>query len=291
MIKATLGLKGRYKMQVSKNGIITRETGWFDNLITDLGLNTVATDDFMRYCLVGSSNTAPQNSDTALGTLIAAVDNGAYSVSLDTTNRYGIYRKTFTFSNGSAAGNISEVGVGHGNTGTVLFSRALVLDAQGNPTTITVQSDEDLVVVYELWVKQPTGDFTDTVNGKNITIRAANVGSTDAANGWGGGTIRMIPHSLTYAYDGSIGAITSLPSGNSSPNNSYTTAPYVADSHERSADATFGTGAANFDIKSFSWRFGPSLWQMEMDTPITKNSLQTFKFGMGVRWARDNGPS
>lgn len=297
MINMPVGLKGRYKLQVKKAGKILRESGWSDNLITDLGLNLIASSysTFMRYCHVGDGNTAPANSDTALAGFVAGADgNSGVDASLDTTNRYAIVSKTYTFSNGAAAGNIAEVGVGSAASGTVLFSRALVLDTQKNPTTITVQSDEDLVVIYELWIKQPTGDFTDTVGGKNITIRACNVDSTASNNSWGAVSIDaagMYPGALAYAYDGVIGAITGMPSGTSGSTSLKVVDDYVADSHERTCTFTFGVSSANFAIKSFLWKFGISAWQMEIDTTITKNNTQTFKLGVRISWSRDNGPS
>ena len=293
MINMPLGLKGRYKLQVKKAGEVVNESGWSDNLVTDLGLNIIAEyyNVFMRYCHVGDGNTAPANSDTALAGFVAGVDGGdSVTTTLDTTNRYAIVSKTYTFSNGAAAGNIAEVGVGRAASGTVLFSRALVLDTQKNPTTITVQSDEDLVVIYELWIKQPTGDFTDTVDGKNITIRACNVGT----NSWVASAISavgMILGSFTYAFTGGIGAITGEPSGSSDSSGSRVDDSYVADSHERTGTITFQTNDANFAIKSFAWKFGIGYWQMEMDTPIIKNNTQTFKLGVRISWSRDSGPA
>ena len=55
---------------------------------------------------------------------------------------------TWRFGQGVAAGNISEVGLGWGNSN--LWNRALIKDANGNPTTITVLSDEYLDVVSEI---------------------------------------------------------------------------------------------------------------------------------------------
>lgn len=297
MINMPLGLKGRYKLQVKKAGEVVNESGWSDNLVTDLGLNIIAEyySWFMRYCHVGDGNTVPANSDTALAGFVAGVDGGnSVTTTLDTTNRYAIVSKTYTFSNGAAAGNIAEVGVGRAASGTVLFSRALVLDTQKNPTTITVQSDEDLVVIYELWIKQPTGDFTDTVDGKNITIRACNVGSLDGNNGWGASSISGAGMSITgftYVYTGGIGSITGEPSGTRSYTYGGVLDDYVADSHTRTALVTFGINEANFAMKSFVWKFGIGRWQMEMDTPITKNNTQTFKLGIRISWSRDSGPA
>lgn len=293
-----LAMRGRYQLRVIKDGIVQRQTGWFDNLITDLGLNLFTTSAvWSDWCQVGSSSTTPAFTDTALGSRIAGVQNTiSFTSSIDATNRYLILTKSFTFSAGAAAGNIAEVGVGTAGTGSVLFSRALVLDSGGNPTTITVLAGEDLVVVYQLWVKQPTGDFVGDVGGNAVTTRASNVNDTSSA-GWAANSrqqaVPYVANASCVAYTGTIGGITAAPSGTSSSNTfaGVAVTSYVADSHERIGSFTFTTSQANLAIKSFRWAFGPTQWQTEVADAITKNNTQTFRFGVKLSWSRDSGPA
>lgn len=160
MNKISMGLKGRYKLIVRKqDGSVARETDWFDNLITDAGLNRIGSGGF-EYCHVGSGSNAPSVLDTGLQTFIgstAAVHDRKFRVDA-TGEKYGACIRTYRFAAGVATGNISEVGISWTNTTGNLFSRALVLDGLGSPISITVLSDEVLDVVYELRLYPPMAD-------------------------------------------------------------------------------------------------------------------------------------
>ena len=160
MNKISMGLKGRYKLIVRKqDGSVARETDWFDNLITDAGLNRIGSGGF-AYCHVGSGSNAPSVLDTGLQTFIgstAAVQDQKFRVDA-TGEKYGACVRTYRFAAGVATGNISEVGISWSNLTGSLFSRALVLDGSGSPISITVLSDEVLDVVYELRLYPPLVD-------------------------------------------------------------------------------------------------------------------------------------
>lgn len=299
-VKVDVSLSGRYKLKVFKSGVLQRETGWFDNLITNGGLDSITQQTApFRYAQVGTGSATPAFTDTALASRITFADGGVStsSESFDTTNRYLRLNWTYTFSGGSAAGNIAEVGIDHNTAGTTLFSRALVLDSFGNPTTITVLSDEDLVVVYQLQIKQPTVDFTGSISGNTYTIRASRV-ATSADPGWVAGGTReqfvVVANSNIYtAYTGTIGTITGFPSGTASnaSGGAVVNSAYTPGSYQREGKITWSTAQANFDIKSFAWAFGPTYWQMELGTAITKTSSQTFRLGVTLAWGRDSGPA
>ena len=66
---------------------------------------------------------------------------------------------------GDIIGNISEVGVKIGPTiGSTVDSRALIVDSQGNPTTITVTSEDKLVISYTLKYIIPTQQHVSVVD-------------------------------------------------------------------------------------------------------------------------------
>lgn len=299
-INANVGVRGRYRLHVMKDGRTLRETPWFDNLLTNLGMNQMGNSSgWCRYGQVGSSSTTPVFTDTQLGSRIAGSDSGAFSFErfrIESGLRYAVHTKVFTFLNGAAAGNIAEVGVSNNLLGTQLSSRALVLDSGGTPTTITVLADEDLVVVWEFWVKQPAVDFSSAASGKTINIRAAMVDATSgdgAWNGAGGSPFFFLSASYSNrAYTGSIGALTSRPSGTSYLATSVVNNSYVADSYTRTGRLTWDTTTANAAIKSFAWIHGISSWQCELDSALpVKTNTQTLRLDVSVTWSRDSGPA
>ena len=225
---------------------------WFPNLITDGGLDRYGTtNDWLGWCQVGSGSATPAFLDTALASRIAGTSNvaGAQTTGAQASSPYYTWRrKTFRFAAGLAAGNISEVGVGWSEVGN-LFSRALVLDAQGNPTTITVLADEVLDVTYEFRCYAPASDTSGTItlDGANYDwlARAANVTSTDEFAGW------LVPRSAALnpeglathlAFEGGIGAITSAPGGASVGGLGTSDAAYSIGSHSRQGTITCGLG-------------------------------------------------
>lgn len=293
-------VKGRYRMLVGKGDSIRIDTDWFDNLITDVGLDNMATiKAWAAYCSVGSSSTTPQFTDTQLGSRVATAQSpgsdGRYDgFRIDVENRYAVYRWTYTFPNGAAAGNLAELGVGPSNVGLNISSRARILDSGGTPTTITVLSDEDLVVVWEFFVKQPTTDFSDTLDVRTATTRAARVNAANGAGSWNGLPTDAAFNALAArSFTGAIADITSEPSGLIASSTSGPLTAYVPGSHNRSAALTWGAGVANGQIvRSIQWNFGLSAWQTEFDPPIpAKDNTQTLRVTVNISWGRDSGPA
>lgn len=143
---------------------------WFPNLITNAGLDFLGTTGstyVQGFCRVGSGNTAPANTNTALVAQVAV--SNTQQASSHGVNRTGTFyawrRSTIRFvagSMGASPVNLAEVGVSPAGTGS-LFSRALILDGGGVPTTIAVQPDEVLDVTYELRLYPVLADATGTV--------------------------------------------------------------------------------------------------------------------------------
>ena len=163
----------RFKLVARKASTeeITRETEWFKNIVLDTGLNRMSVGTWIDRVRVGSGNSTPVASQTQLDNTIASTTTlfGSGSVSKQTTTSpyYEAVKLTYRFAEGVAAGNISEVGCGWG-TGLALWNRALVKDLNGNPTTITVLSDEFLDVIVEVRY-YPTQSFSGSFNLLNKT--------------------------------------------------------------------------------------------------------------------------
>lgn len=183
-LQSTIG--GRYRFEVRREDHSIKEEYEFDNLITDGGFTYVQSNAIslaVQYCRVGSGSTTPSVSDTQLVSQVASATNTSSTTSALTSSPYtSSYTVTYQFALGAAAGNLSEVGVGWAATGTTLYSRALILDGLGNPTTITVLSNEYLYVYYTAYINPPLTDGTGTltISGTSYTwtSRAANAGNT-----------------------------------------------------------------------------------------------------------------
>lgn len=159
--KIDTALGARFKLIARKrDGSIARETCWFLNKVLTTGLNRMSAGGWINRCCVGSGNSTPLASQTALDSFIAsttAIQSTSSATQLTVEPIYYSATNVWRFAEGVAAGNISEVGMGWANTS--LWNRALVKDLAGNPTTLTVLSDEVLDVVAEIRV-YPKMNFT-----------------------------------------------------------------------------------------------------------------------------------
>lgn len=291
-------LAGYYKVQVfGRDGDLRRELDWFPNLITDNGLELYANQNsLITFCSVGTGNTAPAVTDTSLQTWVAGTQTSAGSSNGNSGSApyYGYYRRTYRFAEGAAAGNLAEVGIGPLTNGTNLFSRALLLDGGGSPTTITVAADEILEVTYELRNYVPTGtttpSVTDLTTGVNhsLTVRAAAAA----------GSSTWIPLIGTFtpgttsavAYNGSIGAtITDSPSGTADSSSSSVVSTYAALSHKRVVTSTWDLDDGNFTITALLLRPTNSAggsFQVGISPGVAKTSVKKFTVVWEFSWAR-----
>lgn len=136
---------------VNKNGNVKEYEG-FPNLLTN---TFFAQSNTESYCGVGSGTTPPTNSDnnleSAIGTRV--LDQGGTSI---TSANLGsnIYEFTgeyvYKFPLGGIVGNVSELCIFGASSGSNAFSRALILDAVGDPLVIPVTIDEQLIITWNL---------------------------------------------------------------------------------------------------------------------------------------------
>ena len=158
-------LAGRVKLQISGGERGTIDYPWQDNMILDQGFEYLITGraDALGYFGVGSSSQVVQPTDTGLIAPIAFTSaNDFADQGWDAEGGFGWSRVVRSFARGAAAGNISELTTGYSSNNTSATARALVRDALGNPTTITVLSDEVLTITWE-WRKWWTVGQPNTV--------------------------------------------------------------------------------------------------------------------------------
>lgn len=161
-----------------------------------------------------------------------------------------------------------------------LGSRSLFLDSGGSPTTVTVLSDEILQVYYEFRIYYPQTDIntsivdsTTSVN-HTVVIRPANVDENNSA--WNPSrALGYTSSQLCKAYTGSLGSVTSEPSGsNIGQSTAAVKDSYVSGSYTRSAKYSFALASANdaSGIPSVLFRFGATEWQASFSPAIAKDS-------------------
>ncbi|NCC40474.1 MAG: hypothetical protein EOM21_13660 [Gammaproteobacteria bacterium] len=288
-------LTGRYRLRVLRPDGQTRlDTGWFDNLVVDGGLNQIGLGSFLTHCSVGTSNQVPAVTNSALighvattSTILSQSASAAQSAPY-----YGSRAVRWRFAAGTATGNLSEVGVGWSSA---LFSRALIVDDLGDPTTITVLADEALDVTYELRNFAPVDDieFTATIAGvsRDCIVRACNATSGSITSGWGisGSAIALSSSSPIIAYNGTLGTVVQSPNGTAANASSTSNAAYVGNSLEKgfSADWQLANGNLSGGISCIRLATnGLGTFQIGFDPPIAKTDTNTLSMTFKVAWGR-----
>lgn len=257
-------------------------------------MGTVST--YLDYCAVGSSSSSPKNSDTTIGSLIAYTNTTFTSnvIAFSGAEPYYTYtRRSFTFGTGGAVGNISEVTIGGSTNGTNIFSRALILDGNGNPTTITVLSDETLYVTYELRTYPPTDQFTGSVVLDGVTYNYVAMScNIDSIAYWqippASSGERNFSSAYTNGCTGSIIDILSIPSGNSYSATSISVSTYVNGYFYVDHTVVFGLTAGNdaSGLKTIYVRQGSTTFQYEFTPAIPKTHDKILTLVFRHSWGR-----
>lgn len=315
-----LGVKGHFHLTAINSETGTeRELADFDNLIVNAGLDMIAVipsgyDTPRGGCSVGTGNTPAAAGDTVMEAFLAGTDNvlsTTFASNLTTTPYYADSIYTYQFATGVAAGNLTEIGIVATNSATPtssapLFAHSLILDSMGNPTTITILSNEILNVVYTFRVLVPdtdiTGTFTLTIDGTDTsfsyTIRPSEVsGVTVGLDWWFGpstilGTYRQGTNWNSECFQGfAFGPLSGDPTYSHdsfiSPGNeslqSYTTGTYTI---ANTVLWTLTQGNFTPGIDGFQWGMYPLVWQMSVSPDIAKNSNQQLTMHFSVSWTR-----
>lgn len=285
----------RFKLVAHKgDGVPTKETEWFNNIVLDAGLARMSVGTWIDRCCVGTGNTTPAVTQTALASFLASttsINATTTSIQTSATPYYRSVTITWRFSMGVAAGNISEVGMGWANTN--LWNRALVLDANGNPTTITVLSDEYLDVVAEIR-EYPT---LSTTGSFNLVDKAGAIKSTHSYTG----SPLMLSASATFAkITSTIFAVYSGVKNDSVISNpttqigttSTSTVTYPT-STSTQAIWTLALATANGTHQSFLLQMdglaGSFYYKFQISPTITKTSAQIMTYTTTMTWGRYTG--
>lgn len=309
LVTLTTELAGRFRLRkgvVMPDGSekITGGTDWFDNLITNRGMNAIGelasgSGSILVACQVGTGSATPTFADTTLSNRIAT------TTTVQSTNssivvgppRYGRRTIVFRFAQGAAAGNLTEVGISYQTTANgLLYSRALIQDASGNPTVLTVLPTEFLDVEYETRLYIPTGDSTFSILvGGTPTVVTGRVALNGNPSAWCDG----IPHLKSmggplfsqFLYSGALGAESSGPAGLIGNSLGYSTgmAPYVPDSYYMDYERFYGINDGNGNIRCVMQTTSMGAFQFEYNPVIPKDNTKTMTLRFRHSWARYTG--
>lgn len=298
-INQTVELQGRYKAIKHKGhkydadgnfvefGEVIEETAWGKNIITLVGINALlGSGGISSWTVAGTSNATPSEANTVLGAYagkqttrpIALVTTRQTNPASELYIRF-VERTTFNpGAFGASSVNIAEVGKTFGqptlasvNAATQVFSRGLLVDSGGSPTTISVAPDEYLDIVWEFTIYVPydtTGTVSLTIDGvpTNHTyfvrpVRLDGIGASDGYS-WsipltgavGVTPLNIMPIMTTepelYAKGFALSntALTTpaaTPTGTFLEATSHSSSAYVANSKQRQYNAVWSLAAGN----------------------------------------------
>ena len=233
IVEHNLSVKGQYKLQITKPDGTVTDTGWFNNLILNNGLDLLGNRiSIGQYCQVGTGTSTPNVSQVTLDTELAytaLTTQGSATAPAPTYDDNVIF--TFEFLQGAVVGVISEVGVGPDFTGN-LFSRSLITDSGGSPTTITLTSIDQLTVYYQVTLTPTLTDATGSITlaGNSYAFRTR----LYAIEGFGGlypfvGSWAVMSNLIAYKDDFALSTITGIPDGTptDTPNGAFYRGAYV----------------------------------------------------------------
>lgn len=303
MINIETQASGHIWLRKGKSVDAMEEVADFPNMILDVGLREMGlTANYLSYCSIGTSSVTPNASQTKLIGLLRTTNLDARSQqtganSDDPLNPYVWKRVTKRFNPSGSNANISEVAFGSTSDGSTAFNRALIKDAGGSPTTITLLADEYLDVVYELRIYPPmqdiTGTFTPTgtdTEQRSYVARPYGDGGLLTYTGPRGWAVdRMLsPVGATWSSvrSGDIGVIFSEPAGQVSGLESDGMMDAVGSSGICTITAPLALGNFSSGIRSAVVATLSCKYQFQFDPPFMKTADDVFTFSFRLSWGR-----
>lgn len=301
---ASAGVRGRFSVELvhAASGLIKRRLD-FDNLVTDAGLDYIASKNGLSsavvFVAVGTGSSAPAYSDTTLNAEIARTsNNGGFSETTGSVGsgdnlEYWWWRRTYLFTESEANGNLSEIGI-FSNDGATLWARQLFTDEAGNPTTITKTDEDQLRIVYERRVYPPMDDHVQIVDVKGtpttVTTRAALVAGNQSwarSDIFGGSEAQRDG----YAHSTNVlGGRSGIPGGSSIIADSITASEYVPGTFFREIEFRWGPSRANYDggvgaIRMNPW-VGAPVFQSSFEPKLPKQDTERLVIQQRVDFSR-----
>lgn len=306
-----LGVEGWFTLRaVRRSGRVARQrsfraSGTFHNLITTLGLNRFGGEpagNVYRYCHVGTGTTPPANSDTQLVAFLANLSTD-YPATSQSNSGSPDYYSSLIMKWTSAIGalgnnNLTEVGISGQTTNGLLFSRELIRDSGGDPTSFPIDTDEQLEVTYELRIYPKLTDTEaeitigsttyDTIT-RPLAISNTTYWCPVSPGAFSGNTSPVSGNTGIRLFSGDLVSITSAINsltGSLGETTSVSQDSYGNNNFYRDATATWDITSGNGNIKSAQWRFGCCVFQTSYDPVIVKTNVQSLSLRQRMAWAR-----
>lgn len=310
------GIAGEVRAVVTDaQGDVKIDTGFQKNLILDQGLEFFGGNKggaINASCAIGSGNSAPAVTQTALDAFVSIVSGSgttdSYAYADDGSGLYKMWEEKKYRFEGLSNVNVAEVGLvsqGSASTNYYLTTRALIKDSGGSATTITVNSGETLDVFYRIHKVITLGDRSFVVNmldgsggsvPYNAVVRPMQVGArnynavSEVVTAGGGYT------NETYHSSEELGPETSQPAAVKSPQNTFSASTYVPGSHKRTLKISYGLNEANATIRTVATGHSLRTFPVQVrfgsvadDSPIVKTAKDTLLIPIEVSWGRYEG--
>lgn len=309
MVNIGSSMRGEFKL-VARGPGGTRETPWFENLITDLGLNRLGNvanswgnganyQDCATRCEIGTGNATPAYTDTQLQAYYAGVTRSNTADLRLGSPTFGQRRTcTFAFPQGAVVGNMAEVGVGWAASN--LFSRTLIVDGGGAPTTFTVAAIDQLTVYYRLYIYPELGMGSHSMSVAGSGTHDVTLKLLFPTTGWGTfytPGLSMGPHWYS-AWGYSLGGTVTLgadyetwpaaTNGSGGLGGNVVETTYVPDSFQKTFTYSWSISEVNHTngLGGLIIWTRTGAWQCKFDPPIPKDNTKTLSLVVTFSWGR-----
>lgn len=304
MITREYGVAGQFRAVVECDGVLKRDTGYFDNMIVDAGLHrfgqinapgnpvspATAFNSVAGRFVVGTGSKPVRPDDTALDNLTAAansdsafvshelhyLDEGTYSITV-----------TYKFTAGHVVGSISEMGL---QNPSGLFSRSLIVGGDGTPQPVDVLATDTFSCFYKFTIFMPRADkafqIFATVDGEpRATTTTFRVLGADDVNIW---YFKTAADVQPMAYTGGLGSpVADKPEGTLIGVGGSVTAKAYGNDYKREFDITIPQGTMTSEqLATMVIHCMMGAWQMNFNPPLQKNAAKDMELTVGYSWAR-----
>jgi len=285
-----------------KHGVITYAGPWFKNTVLNVGLDQIATGQSLapgvgalRWINVGTGTSEPAATQTGLDTYLASTNTTYGGMTYDYSNgdelagnpAWRSFQRTLEFAIGSCTGNLTELGLSRTSNANY-FNRQLFRDDLGDPTVITVLSDEGIRITVKLVVYAPmavgeTASADFSINGSTKTATITQLG--------GDWLTEERSYIILCYMDRSGWTSIATETGSFINFDSVSLSGYSSGSFYRDAEYTWSPGTFVGEWKKIGrmvrlYLASPDIFEIELSTAETITDTDELKITLRQSWGR-----